>query len=64
MQTPDLRMAILREMASIRHELAEVESPRTPPLAPLDFRQQYIRRLRARLAELERECDDAEQAAG
>ena len=61
MQDPDFRMAILKEMASIRHELSRLHDPRHPPLGPVEFIQRYTQQLESRLASLEEELKDADR---
>ena len=63
MSDPDLRMAILREMATIRHELADLRNPMKPPLGPTEFTLRYSQQLKASLARLEKELYDAEAPA-
>ena len=62
MADPDLRMALLHEMASIRHELAALHSS-MPLLGPREFLDRYELHLKTRLAALEQEFKDAEAAA-
>lgn len=63
MSDPDLRMAILREMASIRRELTDLANTLKPPLGPRDFVDRYTENLKARLAKLEDELKSSETAA-
>ena len=63
MADPELRLAILREMASIRYELTKLQDPRNPPLGPTDFVREYTAHLNARLAHLEETLKAHEQDA-
>lgn len=63
MADPDLRMAILREMASIRRELTDLANTLKPPLGPRDFVERYTDQLKARLGQLEDELKRSEPAA-
>lgn len=62
MDDPDLRMAILREMANLRHELATLHATR-PVLGPREFLERYELHLKDRLARLEQALKDAEERA-
>ena len=63
MSDPELRMAILREMASIRRELTDLANTMKPPLGPRDFVDRYIEQLKTRLGQLEEELKRTETAA-
>lgn len=63
MSDPDLRMAILREMASIRRELTDLANTLKPPLGPRDFVEHYTEQLKERLRKLEDELKRSESAA-
>lgn len=58
MADPDLRIAILKEMASIRRELADLADTLKPPLGPSEFVHGYTGQLKARLAKLEDELKE------
>jgi hypothetical protein len=62
MADPELRLAILSEMASIRHELTRLRDG-TPPLGPSEFMHKYIAHLNDRLGQLEQALKDYEEAA-
>ena len=62
MADPDLRMAILREMANLRHELATLHATE-PLLGPREFLERYELHLKDRLARLEEELKRSDQAA-
>jgi len=63
MFTPDLRTMILREMATIRHELALLSDSRESPIGPPDFVRRHTQKLNDRLAQLEQELRHTEDAA-
>ncbi len=54
---PDLRIAILKEMASIRRELADLANTLEAPLGPTEFMRGYTGQLKDRLAKLQDELE-------
>ncbi len=62
MSDPELRLAILSEMANIRRELTKLQDP-TNPLGPVDFVSHYRLHLEQRLEQLEQALKDYEAAA-
>lgn len=60
MSDPDLRLAILKQMASIRHELATLRSEQLP-LGPREFLDRYEQHLNACLERLEQALKSAEE---
>ena len=60
---PDLRMAILQEMASIRRELIDLANTLKPALGPPDFMRRYTEQLKDRLARLEEELKESDSEA-
>lgn len=63
MADPELRFAILSEMASIRYELDKLKDPRNPPLGTTEFLRTYTAHLEERLGQLEQALRDYEEAA-
>lgn len=63
MADPELRLAILSEMASIRYELTKLQAHRNPPLGPTEFLHTYTAHLEERLAKLEQALREYEEAA-
>ncbi len=62
MAHPELRLAILSEMANIRRELIKLQDS-SNPLGPIDFVSHYKAHLEQRLEQLEQALKDHEEAA-
>ncbi len=61
MADPELRLAILGEMANIRRELIKLQDP-TNPLGSVEFVSRYKAHLEQRLEELEQALKSAAAA--
>ncbi len=62
MADPELRLAILAEMANLRRELTKLQDP-SNPLGPVEFVSTYKAHLEQRLEQLEQALKDHEAAA-
>lgn len=55
MSNRELEEANIRELAHLRHELANLTDPTQRPLGPPDFMQSYLTELKRRISLLEQE---------